>query len=307
MAEYEKTIRTDQGRAYYDEFQSAYNAYGSIMEQVIEIMQQGYVDEATAVVFGNEMLTVADNTREKLQGLVNTRAQNGAIEYENILSTSRGTRTSMIILSVAGVVLALLLGIVIARIISKPIGEMVEIADKLALGDIDVTIEANYKDETGKLARSFKSLAENIQKQAYLAERMAEGDFSIEVELRSEKDVLGKALNEMIRKINELMAGVVAASEQVATGAKQISDSSMVLSQGSTEQASSIEELTASLEEISSQTDKNAENANKANELTRSVKERADQGNEQMQKMLEAMEEINVSSNNINRIINPLC
>ena len=86
-------------------------------------------------------------------------------------------------------------------------------------------------------------------------------------------------------------------------GSNQISDSSVVLSEGSTEQASSIEELTASLEEISVHTEHNAEDANKANELTSTVKESADRGNNQMQEMLVAIEEINTSSNNINRII----
>lgn len=180
---------------------------------------------------------------------------------------------------------------------------MVQVAEKLALGDINVNIESEYKDETGKLARAFKSLAVSVQEQALIADKMANGDFSMDVKLRSNNDVLGKSLNKMIANINELMGNVVSSSEQVATGAKQISDSSMSLSEASTEQASSVEELTASLEEISSQTEKNAENANKANELTRNVKDHADRGNDQMKEMLHAMEEINASSNNINKII----
>lgn len=207
------------------------------------------------------------------------------------------------ILSVAGVAFAVFLGIIISRAISRPINHMVEIADRLAVGDIDVNIENNSNDETGKLAKAFRTLADTIREQAHLAERMAEGDFSMAVELRSDRDVLGKALIEMIDRINDSMAKIAVSSEQVASGSKQISDSSTVLSQGATEQATSIEQLTASLEEIASQTDNNAKNANKANELTRGVKISADEGSRQMGEMLKAMEEINVSSKNINKII----
>ncbi len=125
----------------------------------------------------------------------------------------------MISLSVAGVVIALVSGLFIARIIGKPVRHMVDVANKLALGDIDVDIEVNSNDETGKLAKAFQALIRNIQAQTRLAERMAEGDFSMAVELRSENDVLGQALNVMIENINELMSNVVIAAEQVATGA----------------------------------------------------------------------------------------
>jgi len=77
----------------------------------------------------------------------------------------------------------------------------------------------------------------------------------------------------------------------------------MALSQGATEQASAIEELTASLEEVSSQTKLNAKNAGEANELAEIAKSNAEHGNRQMQEMLKAIEEINVASSNISKII----
>jgi len=303
LSEYEKTIATSTGRGYYDEFVAAYNAYLPILDEIIELVQKGRKEEAAAVLFGDGMTTAAKNVQTGLQGLIDTRAKNGKSQYENVITVSTRTKITMIVLALVGVAGALILGLVISRTISKPINYMVEVADKLALGDIDVDIEAEYKDETGHLAKSFKAVADAIREQTLAAEKMAEGDFSITVKVYSEKDVLGKALNEMINKINELMANITSASEQVAAGAKQISDSSISLSAGSTEQASSIEELTASLEEISSQTAHNAENANEANELTKAVKAKADQGSRQMEEMLNAMEEINVSSNNINKII----
>lgn len=303
LTEYEKTIRTETGRGYYEEFVSAYDAYIPILNKVLELIQSGNKEGAYAILFDDEMLEVATNVQNALQGLIDTRAKNGGIQYEKVVSISRNTKITTVALSTLSIAVAITLGIIISRIISRPINNLVEIADRLALGDIDVTIEDKYNDETGKLAKSFKALVDAIKEQTRLAERMAEGDFSMAVEIRSERDSLGKALNVMLDSINDLMGNVVMAAEQVATGSKQISDSSIVLSEGSTEQATSIEELTASLEEISTQTESNANNANKANEVTKVVKANADRGNEQMKEMLKAMEEINISSNNINKII----
>ncbi|MNJ49161.1 Methyl-accepting chemotaxis protein IV [compost metagenome] len=107
----------------------------------------------------------------------------------------------------------------------------------------------------------------------------------------------------MTHNINEVMLNISASADQVASGSTQVSETGMVLSQGATEQASTIEELTASLEEISSQTTLNAENAETANKLATDARKDAVIGNDQMKEMLNAMHEINDSSNNISKII----
>jgi methyl-accepting chemotaxis protein len=143
----------------------------------------------------------------------------------------------------------------------------------------------------------------NIREQALVTERIAAGDLTVEVQIKSENDLLGQQLAEMVEKNNEVLNNIATASEQVAAGARQVSDSSIALSQGATEQASSVEELTASLEEISSQTKENAGKANQANKLAETAKDNAMQGNAQMQEMLKAMVEINDASSSISKII----
>ena len=231
----------------------------------------------------------------------NSNVANTRLEQNKKIASNAST--TMIIVIFIGILVAIVLGVFISRIISKPIVKMVDAADRLALGDVDVNVEAETKDEIGKLMESFSKMVENIREQAYVVERMAAGDMTVEVKIKSDKDLLGKKLSEMIETNNEVLSNINSAAGQVAAGAKQVSDSSMQLSQGTTEQASSIEELTASLEEVSTQTKLNAENANQANELAEVAKNDAEQGNEQMGYMLNAMEDINNCSSNISRII----
>ena len=88
------------------------------------------------------------------------------------------------------------------------------------------------------------------REQARVADLIAKGDLSVDITPRSERDLLGIALAEMIESNNEMLSDISMASEQLASGEGQISDSSTVLSQGASEQASSIEQLTAAIEEI---------------------------------------------------------
>lgn len=61
--------------------------------------------------------------------------------------------------------------------------------------------------------------------------------------------------------------------------------------------------MSASIEEVSDKTKVNADNADKANDLAEKAKLYAVTGNEHMKEMLKAMDEINQSSSNINKII----
>lgn len=220
----------------------------------------------------------------------------------NTAAANTATYT-MIAIAAAAVILSIILGIFISSVISKPVGKLTDAAEKLALGDVNVNAEADTKDEIGMLSASFGRMIANIREQANAVEKIASGDLTAQVNVKSQDDLLGKKLSEMIQMNNETLNNINSAAEQVASGAKQVSDSSIALSQGATEQASSIEQLTASIEEIAAQTKQNAEYANQANELAEAAQKNAIQGNEQMKEMLKAMQDINDASANISKII----
>ncbi|UWV46185.1 methyl-accepting chemotaxis protein [Acetivibrio thermocellus] len=299
---YESTVINETDRIQLQELKALWEKYKSLVDKEVELVKSGKTEEARQLLL-SDIDDIGDTLRDYFEAFVEyntTAAKEKVDENKQVASTAS---TVMIVVIFVGILIAIALGVFISRIISKPIGQMVEAADRLALGDVEVDVKAETRDELGKLAESFRRMIENIREQAYVVEKIAEGDMTVDVRVKSDKDLLGKKLKEMVEINNEVLSNINEVAAQVAAGAKQVSDSSMQLSQGATEQASSIEELTASLEQVANQTQLSAKNANQANELAEVAKNNAEQGNKQMAEMLNAMEEINNSSSNISRII----
>lgn len=89
----------------------------------------------------------------------------------------------------------------------------------------------------------------------------------------------------------------------VAAAASQVSSTSQCLASGASQQASSLEETSASLEEMAGMTKRNAELAITADELSGKTRLAAESGSNEMRNMLQAMEAIRLSGNNISKII----
>lgn len=302
LKKYEEGIISEKDRNLFNTLKPQWDKYKSLIDNTVKFIQAGQNEQAKNLIFG-DVATVGNTLQEAFDSMFEYNSTGGKTRSEQNAQLATTATMTMVIVIIVGVIIAVALGIFISRIISKPVNKMVQAADKLAVGDVNVNVEADSKDEIGRLAESFSRMIANIRGQAVAAEKIAAGDLTVEVAIKSESDLLGKKLSEMVQNNNEVLTNIASAAEQVASGAKQISDSSMALSQGATEQASSIEQLTASLEEISSQTKLNAQNANQANELAETAKTNAVQGNAQMKEMLKAMEEINDSSANISKII----
>ncbi|WP_088189482.1 methyl-accepting chemotaxis protein [Desulfosporosinus sp. FKA] len=302
IEESKSVIDGDTDRKLINDIEADWNQYLVLHNQVLELSKQNKSAEAMKIVNGEEA-KIFNNVSDLCLQLTKFNQDNAYASYKNAESVYSQAKLILIVILVFAVVIAIIAGLLIINSIIKPTNHLIDIADKLALGDVNVNVDITSKDEIGSLAQSFSRMISNIRGQVQVAERIAAGDLTVDVEIKSENDLLGQKLYEMVERNNEVLANIASASEQVAAGAKQVSDSSIVLSQGATEQASSIEELNASLEEISSQTKINAENANHANQLAETAKGNAVQGNSHMQEMLKAMGEINDASGSISKII----
>lgn len=205
----------------------------------------------------------------------------------------------------AGIIVLIVGSIVwfVTRVITRPVTEAVNVTQAIAAGDLGKRVKYQSHDEIGTLSQSLNSMCDSLEAKIELAKAIAAGDLTSKVELASEYDEFGRALQEMVSGLNTMVAEINAASEQIVSGSSQVSDVSQYLSQGATEQAASIEEITSSMEEISGQTRQNSDNAATASKLSQEARSAAETGDTNMEQMVAAMTEINSAGHDISKII----
>jgi methyl-accepting chemotaxis protein len=103
--------------------------------------------------------------------------------------------------------------------------------------------------------------------------------------------------------IRRIISNLLEGAEQVSSASGQVSAASQSLAEGATEQAAGLEETSSSLEEMSSMTKQNAENAGQANVLASDARKAAEGGATSMQRMVEAINDIQKSSDETAKII----
>ena len=121
---------------------------------------------------------------------------------------------------------------------------------EIAAGDVEVELVAPSRDEAGALLASMATMAESLGQMTATAERIADGDLAVKVTPRSDKDVLGRALQRMTGRLSQVIGEVRSGAQALASATSQLAATTQAVSQGTGEQASSIEEITASLREI---------------------------------------------------------
>ena len=192
---------------------------------------------------------------------------------------------------------------VMSRTIRLTTKDLRNAANALAEGNVEVELVKRYNDEFGVVIDDFQKVVDNTRYQAEIAQEVADGNMMVEVTPRGENDLMGKALLQMVTRNRSTLGDIKEAAYQVTTSSSQVASASEALAQGSTEQASAIEEITASIDDVAEKTKQNASQANAAAEMMGNTIGQVQKGNAEMQRMVEAMLEINDASENISKII----
>jgi methyl-accepting chemotaxis protein len=197
----------------------------------------------------------------------------------------------------------ILIRTLVKKMIARPITALTQAADSLAEGSANISLTRHGNDEIGRLTDAFIKMAGCIRDQAGATERIADGDLSASIPVRSEKDVIGHSLNRLSENLNSFVAGIASASRTVSAGSDQIANSSQTLAQGATEQAAAMQELSGTIAEMAQKISANEEKTNETNTVSRQIAENAKKGAEYMAGMIEAVDEISESSSNISKVI----
>ncbi len=150
-----------------------------------------------------------------------------------------------------------------------------------------------------------RSISVPIGKAVAAAQRVAEGDLTVEVQTAgsNETGMLLQALSRMTQNLRNLVGEVAAGAHSVADTSAQIAQGNLDLSQRTEEQASTLEETASSMEELTTTVIQNAQNAKQARELANGASEVARKGGIAVGQVVSTMTGISESSRKISDII----
>jgi methyl-accepting chemotaxis protein len=262
-ANYEKRISDPKEKEQYAQFGKKLAAYMEIDKQLAEMAANQQYDETRALFHGesNKLFRgmVAD-----LDAIVKVNVEGSARADQDAHRVYDMARVWILGLLAAAVLIAVALAFVAGRNVSRPLKDAVEVAQRVARGDLTVHIRAGGRDETGRLMDALRTMNESLR--------------NIVSEVRHGTDAIGTA------------------SSEIATG-------NLDLSSRTEQQAGSLEETASAMEQLTSTVKQSADHARQANQLAVSASEIASQGGEVVGQVVQTMEGITESSRRIADII----
>ncbi|MBT1075906.1 methyl-accepting chemotaxis protein [Geobacter grbiciae] len=233
-------IKTDQEKA------RAFN------NKVVEDALAGKEDDAYAIMMKDARPAVR-TWLDGLDALLSYQEERTKERYDEAVAAYETARNMMFIIGGIAIALGVGLALVLTRSITRPLLEAVDVSNKLAGGDLTVSIHATGKDETGQLL---------------------------------------DAMSNMVEKLKVVVVDVKNAADNVAAGSQELSSSSEEMSQGATEQAAAAEEASSSMEQMSSNIRQNADNATQTEKIAVKSADDAKQGGKAVAETVHAMKEI---------------
>jgi methyl-accepting chemotaxis protein len=203
-----------------EDLENAFNQYYKEGKQ----MAEAYIIRGREA--GNKIMENFDKTAESLTQKVaafqKQQIDESDTHMKGVLAAVAGVRNTMMLFGGFAIMIGIVVAVFITRSITQPLAEGVQVATKLAAGDLTAVPAVRSTDETGQLLGAMKS---------------------------------------MVEKLRSVVADVKNAADNVASGSQQLSSGAEQLSQGTTEQAASAEEASSSVEEMNATIRQNADNA----------------------------------------------
>ncbi|MDB5820074.1 MAG: chemotaxis protein, partial [Rhizobacter sp.] len=264
LAVYEPLVSSAEERMLADQLKQQVAAYQATTDKLVSLSADPAKERETRDYFSNESrlaLVAVLATGDRLSEI---NVAGAKVAHASANETYASSRTWLISLVLAAMAVASLMAMWITRLITRPVAQAVDAANRIAAGDLTVEFDRQGRDEIAQLLQALATMQGN--------------------------------LSGIVGEVRENAEGVATASAQIAQGNNDLS--------GRTEeQASALEETAASMEQLSSTVRQNADNAREANGLAQGASTVAVRGGDMVKEVVETMKGINASSKKITDII----
>jgi methyl-accepting chemotaxis protein len=249
----DKLVRSDTGKDLMTKLKTARAAYVVAQDKAIELIKADAKKEEFIALLQGDLRKTQGEYNKAITELNNHQDASIAKKGQAADDDATAAERLMVILAIVATLLTVSFGWFVTRSITRPVGEALEVTQRLAEGDLTVRIEDTSKDEIGHMLAAQKGL---------------------------------------IEKLNQIIGEVKGASDALSNAAGQVSETAQSLSQSSSEQAASVEETTASIEQMTASITQNTENAKVTDNMATKSSVEAAQGGTAVKDTVEAMKSI---------------
>jgi methyl-accepting chemotaxis protein len=279
-----------------------------------------------------EMLALveAGNTTEAVEyfnSTLNEAAENLADaldETGNLAEAAAANKYMTILIMIGAAIAILILALVIIIIMNKrrtldmvkniehDLAILASASEEIAKGNVHVEIDYEEDNEIGKVANQLKiaveSLVYYIDEIANVMSTMASGNFNINFERDFDGDFkeIQTAVESFSKEISESMTEIMEVSDMVSDGANQIAGAGQNLADTVTSQANIVDDLSVTVKDITDQISNNSTDATAISKEVEVVAQNIVEGNKRMQDVVNAMDAISDSSQEISKIIDTI-
>ncbi|HYA36813.1 MAG TPA: methyl-accepting chemotaxis protein [Candidatus Methylomirabilis sp.] len=264
LEQYKSTPRLPVEQKLFDNYQFNFKKYAaSITHDVLSPSTAGDKSKAMAM-FQDRVAAEFRTTHDVLNDLIDYNNNIARTGYEYAMADYKSVSSRVLGLIVTIVVVGIVISVWVTHSITRPIKAAVNIANRVATGDLTGRIKIKTRDETGELLTALKKMNDD--------------------------------LTEIVRQAR-------CASESIVTTTQGISTGNADLAQRTGEQSASLEETASSMEELTATVRHNADNSIKVNEAAQSSRASAQDGATRMGEVVKTISRINDSSRQITGVI----
>jgi len=200
-----------------DAFDKNWSAYLHATDEIKDLIRAGNDKAATRLLMaGSPGFTARVAMVDAFGKLQKAEAEKGLQLNANGLESIGSARTSAIIAALAGILLVIALGILLARSLTAPLAAGVRMMKEMAKGHLGLRLQMTRRDEIGELAGAMDALAEDLQVNSLgTLKQIANGDLSMVLTPKDGQDELTPAFIHVIQSQRTLAnaAGAIAGGD----------------------------------------------------------------------------------------------
>jgi methyl-accepting chemotaxis protein len=272
--------------------------------KMFKAYQAGDVDTGNTIAIANPKFA---NQTSVLAGRIATSInKRSTAKAKDAQSDTKSAKTLMLIIGIVALVLAALIGFLLARGIRKPTKQMLAAAKGLAEGDVNQEIALRSRDELGQMADAFRGVVDYQRDLAGAARRVADGDLTVEVEPKGERDELGTAFQTMVNNVREVVGRMSQTATALTEASQQMANTSEEAGRAVGEIAHAVGEVAQGAERQVRTVDGARVSAEETAIAAQEAREIADQGARTSVEATNAMAAVNESTGQVTEAIQSL-